>query len=286
MPILEAKCVSCHNTTKTQGGLLMTVDGLKKGGTSGVAFHAGEPLESELFIRTTLKPSSKKFMPPKGEPLSYTEQKLIEWWIAEGASFEQSLSEAKPDDRIKKLLLRDYGLDTKPKPYYETISVPDIADEQLLAIEKKDWSIARLSAGHQVLTATFVNANLSLSNMESLSSIAENLTRLDISNAQLERGVFEKIGAFKNLSFLNLNGSDVSNSMLEKLNDLPHLEVLNLYNTPISDGSLESLSKMKRLKKIYIWKTKISKEGYETLTVNLPNTKVDYGSFSIVALNN
>ena len=54
-------------------------------------------------------------MPPNGDPLTYSELKILEWWINEGASFEQFLISYDTPKDINHLLLRDFGIDTNPK---------------------------------------------------------------------------------------------------------------------------------------------------------------------------
>jgi uncharacterized membrane protein len=79
-PVLDAKCISCHNDTKDKGDLKLTsFEELIQGGENGHAVVGGSTNESNLFLRTTLPQNSKKFMPPKGESLSYAEIKIIQW---------------------------------------------------------------------------------------------------------------------------------------------------------------------------------------------------------------
>ena len=87
-PVLEQKCYSCHNPEKKQGGLDMTTwDAFLEGGENGHVLE-NNVWESELFKRVTLPEDSKKFMPPKGIPLSYSEKILLKWWILQGANPE------------------------------------------------------------------------------------------------------------------------------------------------------------------------------------------------------
>ena len=72
--------------------LITSKEGIEKGGENGEVILPGKAHDSELFVRVTLPQKSKKFMPPKGEPLTYSELKIMEWWVASGASFDASLS--------------------------------------------------------------------------------------------------------------------------------------------------------------------------------------------------
>ena len=87
-PILAAKCYSCHGAEKRKGGLrLDSYDGILRGGKDGPVVKAGDAKGSELFRRITLPPDDDEAMPPHGKAaLSASEVKLIETWIANGAS--------------------------------------------------------------------------------------------------------------------------------------------------------------------------------------------------------
>ena len=84
LPMMENKCVSCHNDGKKKGGLkLDTYANMMKGGESGDVIVVGNANESELYNRITLPEDHDDFMPSEGKrPLTDTEVELIEWWIA------------------------------------------------------------------------------------------------------------------------------------------------------------------------------------------------------------
>jgi len=66
--ILSKKCVSCHNTKRTKGGLQMhTYAAFQKGGKNGPIVNYDNPELSELFVRIHLPLEQKKHMPPKSK---------------------------------------------------------------------------------------------------------------------------------------------------------------------------------------------------------------------------
>jgi hypothetical protein len=70
-PILEAHCVECHGAKKVKGKLRMdSLEALKKGGSEGSAFVAGDLKKSLMHVRVTLDPSDEEFMPTEGNPLT------------------------------------------------------------------------------------------------------------------------------------------------------------------------------------------------------------------------
>ena len=88
-PILEAKCLACHNvSTKESDLVLENVAGILKGGASGPAVVAGKPDESLIYKSASR--SADPAMPPlpnKAEAKSLTPREvgIFRKWIEEGA---------------------------------------------------------------------------------------------------------------------------------------------------------------------------------------------------------
>jgi uncharacterized membrane protein len=67
-PILNEKCISCHNSNKSKGGLNMQdLEHILKGGKSGAIWVAGNPEKSNIIERLLLDINDEKHMPPKGK---------------------------------------------------------------------------------------------------------------------------------------------------------------------------------------------------------------------------
>jgi uncharacterized membrane protein len=96
-PIFERSCVSCHNPKKAKAKLMLdSYDHLQRGSEDGPVVVAWYPGQSELVRRITLPRDDDDFMPSNGKnPLSPDEIKLIEQWIAAGASAAQPLDAGK-----------------------------------------------------------------------------------------------------------------------------------------------------------------------------------------------
>ncbi len=92
-PILETRCLECHNPGKIKGKLLMdTLANLLKGGENGPALVVGNGEKSLVVERILLPKGHDDAMPPKGEPLSASEVGKIKQWIAEGAQMPAGLT--------------------------------------------------------------------------------------------------------------------------------------------------------------------------------------------------
>lgn len=97
--ILEKKCVSCHNASKTKGGLRMDDWELfKKGGDSGNVLFGENGKTPELIQRILLPFEDEEHMPPKGrKQLTEAEIEIIENWINEGANIENESERSLPE---------------------------------------------------------------------------------------------------------------------------------------------------------------------------------------------
>ncbi|MBL9117857.1 MAG: DUF1553 domain-containing protein [Verrucomicrobiaceae bacterium] len=91
-PILETRCLECHNPDKVKGDLLMdTLANMLKGGENGPLMVAGNADKSLLIERIVLPKGHDDIMPPKGDPLSAGEIDVLKRWVAEGAKMPDGL---------------------------------------------------------------------------------------------------------------------------------------------------------------------------------------------------
>ena len=97
-PIFDHSCVSCHGPEKVKGGLrLDTYARLMQGGEDGPAVEPWLPAKSELLRRITLTSDDDDFMPSNNKNvLTPAQVKLIQDWIAAGASDREPLAAVHP----------------------------------------------------------------------------------------------------------------------------------------------------------------------------------------------
>lgn len=126
-PILQQKCVTCHNPEKTKGGyLLHTFTALMKPGESKEAsVTPSDPTKSHLFQLLVAKDEDDR-MPQKDDPLPSAQIALIERWIKEGAKFDGP----DPDATLASLLAPAThpdppGTYTRPVPILALAFSPD-----------------------------------------------------------------------------------------------------------------------------------------------------------------
>ncbi|MDF1657258.1 MAG: DUF1549 domain-containing protein [Verrucomicrobiales bacterium] len=86
-PVLQAKCQGCHQPAKAKSDYIMTeVAKLIAGGETDTAIVPGKPDESylmELIVKQ--KGEDRPEMPPKDEPMTGYEVRLVKKWITQGA---------------------------------------------------------------------------------------------------------------------------------------------------------------------------------------------------------
>ncbi|MDA1236704.1 MAG: hypothetical protein O3A53_18125, partial [Acidobacteria bacterium] len=92
--ILHESCLQCHGASTGMSGLrLDSREAMLKGGTRGVVVKPGDPEGSLLF--KAVQHEVAPHMPPTGK-LTDAKIAILRDWIAAGAEWEQTSSEAVP----------------------------------------------------------------------------------------------------------------------------------------------------------------------------------------------
>ena len=85
-PLLKSHCYSCHGALKQEANLRAdTAASLRKGGESGPALLAKEPVENHPIIRRITSADPATRMPQESKPLSAAEIALLKAWVEQGA---------------------------------------------------------------------------------------------------------------------------------------------------------------------------------------------------------
>ena len=277
-PIFAAKCLQCHNESKQKGGLALTdPESVEKGGEDGEIIEPGDPFESEIFARVTLPQTSKKFMPPKGEPLTFGEVRLLQWWIAGGASFESKLTEGSVPDDVKAILLRDLAYDMKPRSYVEVASVEPLTEDAYAKLESSGLKVRMLASENYFLEVGPMGDSISQEQIDALLVAKEQITWLNLGKSGVTDDMLGVIGQLPNLTRLRLQQNPITDQGITALEGLQHLESLNLYATQVSDGSLELFKTFPALRRLYLWQTAVTSEGADNLRTAKKHLDVDTG---------
>jgi hypothetical protein len=101
-PAFEQKCLRCHSSSKSRGGLSMeSLAELQKGSENGSVIELGKPDESRL-LEVLL--GEKPEMPLQDEPLKPEVVRALEGWINRGAPWPEGLKLVdKSSKALKKL---------------------------------------------------------------------------------------------------------------------------------------------------------------------------------------
>ncbi len=274
-PMLDAKCVSCHNSSKKRGGLILSsYSDFLAGGENEYSIDTKSPMESDLLSRVTLPKGHKKFMPPKGTPLSFAEIKIIEWWMKSGADSTMKFATSKSIDKeLIRTLIRDYNLDYNPRPYYEKVKVDSIPVKTLEALKQQKFTIDFMGEFNNMISVRYKGDSITKEQIEKLLLAKEQITWLNLSNSKLTDELLDVLRNFSNLTRLNVHSNPLSDSGLKNLANAKHLSSLNLYNTSVTNAGLDEVIQLPSLKKLYVWKTEITDEYIDQISNK--NQKVD-----------
>jgi len=281
-PIVEARCVSCHNPDKMKGDLRMdSPEQLVKGGESGPLFVAGNAGESEMVKRLLLPEEHDDHMPPKGKSQLTKEQiELVRWWIDGGASFDKTVAQLQATSEVKVMLARLGNGAAEEKPAgVMALKVPPAPAPLLGQLRQMGMGVTPVAQGSNLLQVKWWKKAESAGKepFVLMPKLAQQITWLDLGNAQLPAEAWDVLPALKNLTRLHLQGSNATDAVLAKLKGLPHLEYLNLYGTAVTDAGLQHLGGLKQLKSLYLWQTQVTPEGVKQLQQKLPDLRVDQG---------
>ncbi len=259
-PIFNNKCISCHNPTKKEGGLLLTTyNEVIAGGDHGSIINLKRPLESILLNRVTLPKSHKKFMPPRGTALTFGEIQIIEWWMQHGAdSISRFSKEKEMDKEMVYTLLRDYQLDYTPKAYYESVKVAPLSSDTIAILKQNNFAVDFMGENSNFISVTFKGKSISNDQISKLELAKSQITWLKMSHCNLTDAQLKSISRLNNLTRLNIHSNPISDKNIKSLKALKHLSSLNLYNTKITDLSLEQLVNIESLTTLYVWGTGIT----------------------------
>lgn len=248
-PILEDKCVSCHNAEKTKGSLVLnTYEGIMKGGEYGPSVVPGKANESELIVRVLLPHDDEEFMPPDGKPpLSDEENDLIQWWINQGAS--NTLKLVNVDIETAPMLLAQATIPDAPM-------LTDMDLQQLKALESKYKLIIR-PVSHNLkdgLRISAINATKTLEAkaLKALEPWISHIRQLNLDRTQLGDEAILTLAKFNQLKSLSLAKTRVSGARIGELETLDQLISLNLYGTPFETANLSEIAKLSKLKVLYL----------------------------------
>jgi uncharacterized membrane protein len=258
-PILEQKCVSCHNTKKAKGELSMeTAELLAKGGKSGILWDTTRSDLGLLLQRVHLPADDKKHMPPIGKTqLTEEELLVIASWISGGSSFTQKVAELPAEHPIYRYAERKLG-GSEQEERYEFPS----ADADLFKKLNTNYRIITpVALESPALAVNFYNReSFKSKDIEDLLDLKNQIVSIDLSKMPVKDEDLKVIGKFTQLRQLLLNFTDIKGSGLSDLKNLPNLRRLSLTGTAVDYKQVEQVVSFPALTHLFIWNTNLQSQ--------------------------
>jgi uncharacterized membrane protein len=285
-PILEEKCVSCHNDKKTKGELkLNTIENIKKGGKTGPLYEGKDAEKSLLIERIFQDIDHKEHMPPKGKTqLTLEEKQILKWWVQKNSEYHLKVKELPKNDSLFRLAQKRFSTGTKEEKY-EFIKV---SSETVQKLNNEYRVINTLSKTSNALEVTLFNSKFyTPKSLEDLTEIKEQMVALNLSKVPIGDKDLKTISQFKNLRHLNLNFTKISGKDFSGLVALPHLKTLDLGEIKVDLKSFRDfLKKSKNLQSVSLWNSNLSKEELLSVEKEFKNISiVRGGEENILKLN-
>lgn len=258
-PVISAKCVSCHNSSKRKGGLDMTsINGMLKGGKTGPAWVAGDLDNSLLLERIHLVLDDKKHMPPRGKTqLSADEMMLFTKWIEAGANDKLGYLALQENDSLKLLVDKVRGQATVSKEQ-TNYSFDAASPSSIAELNNPFRRILPLSINSPALSIKFfLKEKFTISLLEECAAIKKQVIEINLSGMPVDDKIIPILLQFENLEKLNLNNTQISGKNFAELVNLKKLQQLSVTGTNIDINALKNLSKSS-IMTIHVWNTKIA----------------------------
>lgn len=276
-PILNNKCVSCHNPKKTKGELLLhTEEGIVAGGENGKVVITENASKSELFIRMNLPMEDDDHMPPEGKTQPSKEEiKLVGAWIDAGYPFEGSIKEI----GLEKELFSSF-FPKKHDTDYPDLEITAASRDSIAVIEKTGLHIDLIDKTSNFLSVSAINKpSFKDEDFEMLLPIRNQIARLDLGGTQVTDAILKRLVQLPNLTILKLDNTSVNGENIDPLFVLEHLKTINLISTNFEEAHLQKLADFKNLRKVYLYKTKVNSKGIQPLKDG--QIYIDFGDYEL-----
>ena len=274
-PIFESKCMSCHNSSKAKGELVMeTRELLLKGGKSGVLWDTAAADLGLLMHRVHLPLEQKKHMPPQGKPqLTDDEVQILYYWIKSGADFEKKVVDLAGTDTLR--LLAEARLTKTEVASYDF----DAADAKTIAsLNNSNRVVAPIALESPALSVNFYNKGFFNSEeLKALLKVKDQIVSLDCSFMPLKDEDLATISQFSNLRTLLVNFTPITGKTIGDLKKLKHLKSLSLAGTQVNQSQLAVLESFPALEKLSLWNTGFSPTELEALKTKKSKIRFETG---------
>ena len=274
-PILEAKCITCHNSNKAKGELIMETDKLLlKGGKNGKLWDSTEAGFGLLMKRIHLPLEAKEHMPPKGKPqLSEEEIKALYYWIKEGADLTKKVTELSATDSLRMIATT----------FFKTVETDNYtfaaADEATVKKLNTDYLVVSpVALESPALGVEFYGASFYKGDqLKELQKVGNQVVTLNLNKMPVKDEDLQYISSMINLRKLNLSFTKISGASLSQLKNLKELRQLSLSGTAVKAADLQVLKDLPKLAFLYIWNTLVKDNDMAALQKQFPTAQIGKG---------
>ena len=256
-PILQNKCMGCHNSSKAKGQLIMeTTQLLLKGGKNGPVWDSSAADFGLMMHRVHLPPDDEKHMPPKGKPqLTDQEITILYQWLRHDPTRTIRVAQLPSNDTLYQLAAAMFK-NAQDEDRYDFPSADENTVQKLNTSYRVISPVALNSPG---LNVDFYSPQFFRSGqLNDLEPIARQIVSLDLDKMPVTDADVPAIVRFSNLRTLNLSFTAVTGAGIALLCRLTQLKSLSLSGTPVKVEDIGCLLTMKSLRHLYLWNTAIA----------------------------
>ena len=259
-PIFVTHCYSCHGPEKQKSRLrLDSYAALMRGGKHGPVIKAGNAKGSELFRRVTLSPSDDDAMPPEGKrPLSANDVKLIELWIAAGASATLPANAIKDAPTNQEPIVAEvtfHEIDSTAVARSRAPLAPIVAQLQKRFPNLLDYE-SRGSA-NLVINASQMGTKFKDEDVAAIKPLGDHIVVADFSGTSVTDRSAPFFAAMKHARVLRLMDTKITNTTVLELGGMDRLESLDVFGTAVTPACLKVVEHLPKLRHFYVGETKI-----------------------------
>ncbi len=269
-PILQKKCVDCHRAPyeengrkkEPKGGLRLDAAwAIIKGSEHGPILKPKDSAASSLYKVVTLPKDDDDFMPPKGDPLTEDEVKLLKAWIDEGANFDgwEGEKAGQPAELAK---VPQVMTKRQHEEFYKALEADakPVPEDVLKKAKEAGAQISPISTTSPLLRVDFLTGVSACTDekVAALLPLAGNIAHLDLGRTAITDAALATVAKMPRLAKLDLRQTKITDAALEHLTGLKSLTTVNLFGTEVTDAGIKTLTGNKSIQNIYAFQTKVT----------------------------
>jgi len=285
VPILEARCYSCHSDRKQKSELRLDSPAMmRKGGESGDPLITSDLEKSKLYHVLTLPLDEDEHMPPKGKSqLTKYEVEVIGSWVQHGGNTEKRVMEYGDQKALKEWyddLISDEKLFSNVLIPSDKVSQPDEAI--IKKLRDQGVLVQPVGKNSHYLEVSFMNVpNPEPALINEVAKLREQIIWVDASGLILSDKHLEELVALNRITDLNLSKSKLPENGLKKLSALKNIQILNLAGANLGSTELDELGDWPALRKVYTYQSGITTDAVLEFIISNPGIQIDTGGYSL-----